>query len=601
MKSFFKVFLAALIGVMVGLFIFSIISFAMIGGIVGSMSSSTQFMLKDKTVFMIDLDGSFDERENENPLSSFTGVTSTGINDILESIKKAKESEQVKGIYLKCRAFSTGIANLEPLRKALFDFKESGKFIVSYSENYNQPTYYLASVADKIIINPQGSLDFFGLRSQLEFSRGMYEKMGIKHHVFKVGTYKSVVEPYIQDKMSDANREQTLSFLNDVWSHLLSNISESRNIPVETLNEYADKFLTYYEADSLIMFGMVDTMLYDAGVENYLKELSATDSDGKLNLASIKNMKSVKTEMQKKKSKNEVAVLYADGPIVTRDDNASFLSGNIIASEKYVTELKKLKNNKDVKAVVLRVNSPGGSVLASEQIWNALVELKKEKPVIVSMGALAASGGYYISCAATSIYAEPTTLTGSIGIFGLFAEGEELSKKMGVTFDEVKTNKHGGFGGKDFGIPFIVNAQSRAFTNEESQIMQKFVERGYDLFLTRCADGRSMTKEAIDIIGQGRVWTGKQALAHGLVDKLGGLDDAIKTAAEAADIENYNTKDYPAKEDFMTQLLKSSMGGAQIRIAKLIMGEEDYKQQMLIKTLKNSEFCVAEMPERISF
>ena len=601
MKSFFKVFLASLIGILVGLFIFSMISIGMIGAIAGSMGSSTPFVLKEKTVLMIELDGTLNEREDDNPMNAFTGTTSMGMNDILESIKKAKESDKIKGLYLKCKDFSAGIASLEPIREALLDFKESGKFVVAYSDSYNQGTYYLASVADKIIINSQGFLGFSGLAMNIQFQRGMYEKMGVKFQVFKVGTFKSAVEPYIQDKMSDANREQTSSYLNDIWSHWLGNISASRGIPVETLNEYADKCLMFYETDSLLKFGMVDTMMYATGIENYLKGLTETDSVGKLNLASVKNMKGVKIEKKEKKSKNEIAVLYADGAIVMDDEGPSFLMGSTITAKKYVAELQKLKDDKDVKAVVFRVNSPGGSASASEQIWNALVELKKVKPVIVSMGDYAASGGYYISCAATSILAEATTLTGSIGIFGRIPEGEELAKKMGVTFDEVKTNKHSGFGGSVFGIPFIISAYSRAFTNEESQMMQKYIERGYDLFITRCADGRSKTKEEIDMIGQGRVWTGKQALAHGLVDKLGGLNDAIKTAAEAADIEDYNLKDYPAKEDFMTELLKNSMGGAQVRMAKFIMGEEDYNQQKLVQMLKNEEFCIAEMPDRISF
>ena len=600
MKSFLKMFLAALAGVLIGFLIFSIISFAMIGGMVGSMNSSPTFILKDKTVLVVDLNSSFDERKDDNPLNSLTGVKSTGINDVLESIEKAKNSDQVKGIYLKCRDLSSGIANLEPIRKALVDFKESGKFVVSYSDSYSQGTYYLASVSDKIMLNSQGSLDFHGLGSQWESSRGMYEKIGVKYQVFKVGTFKSAVEPYIQDKMSDANREQLSSFLNDVWSHLLNNISESRNISVESLNEYADKCLMFYEADSILKFGMVDTLMYSTEVDNYLKELTETDSDAKLNIASVKNMQSVKGEM-KKRSKDKIAILYAEGAIVPNDENSSFLSGNTISAEKYVAELQKLKNNKDVKAVVLRVNSPGGSASASEQIWNAVEELKKEKPVVVSMGNYAASGGYYISCGATSILAEPTTLTGSIGIFGLIPQGEELAKKMGVTFDEVTTNKHGGFGGQAFGIPLLLSVSSRPFTDEESKMLQNYVERGYDLFLTRCADGRSKTKEEIDLVGQGRVWTGRQALAHGLVDKLGGLDDAIKVAAEAAEIEDYAVSSYPEKEDFFTELLKSSMGESKVKIAKFIMGNTEYEQQKLMQALKSSEIRVAETPVRISF
>ena len=601
MKTFFKMFFAALAAVMVGFFVTSIISVMMIGSIAGSMSSSPSFMLKDNSVLMIDLNGSLDDREIDNPFTKMmTGESSFAVSDVIESIKKAKENDRIKGIYMKCRNLSASRANLEPVRIALKDFKESGKFIVSYSDAYSQGTYYLASVADKIMLNPKGLLDFQGFGIQMQFSRGMYEKMGVKYQVFKVGTFKSAVEPYIQDKMSDANREQYSSILNDLWRSWLNNISESRNIPVETLNDYADKCLAVYQADSIVKFGMVDTLAYVTGVDEYLKNLTGTDPDAKLNLATVKNMKNVAGE-KKKRSKNEIAVLYADGAIVMDDSNGSFLSGNLITANKYVNELQKLKKDKNVKAVVLRVNSPGGDAYASEQIWNAIEELKKEKPVIVSMGGVAASGGYYISCAATRIIAEPTTITGSIGIYGLIPEGEELAKKMGVTFDEVKTNKHSTFGGAAFGIPFIVSAYSRSLTEEESKMVQAHIERGYDLFITRCADGRSKTKEEIDAIGQGRVWTGKQALANGLVDKLGNLSDAIATAAEVAELDDYSTNNYPKEEDFFTKMMKGSMGGAKVRMAKFVIGDEEYKQQELIRMLKNTKFCKAEMPEHFSF
>ncbi|MDR2915226.1 MAG: signal peptide peptidase SppA [Tannerella sp.] len=601
MKSFLKVCVAALAGVLIGFLIISIVGVTMIGGIAGSMSGSSKFVLKDKTVLMIDLNGSLDERKSESPLNSLMGMTSTGQNDVLEAIREAKENDKVNGIYLKCRNLSSGIATLEPVRKALVDFKETGKFVVSYSDSYDQGTYYLASTADKIIMNPKGSLSFHGLRMQVQFSRGMYEQMGVKYQVFKVGTFKSAVEPYIQDKMSDANREQSSALLNDVWSYWLGNISESRHISVETLNEYADKSLLFYEADSVLKFDMVDTLMYGIEMEKYLKDLTGTNDEGKLNIASVKNMVSVAENGKNKKSKNEIAVLYADGAIVMNDDNSNFLSGNIISAHKYMAEIQKLKEDKDVKAVVLRVNSPGGSAYASEQIWNAIEDLKKEKPVVVSMGDYAASGGYYISCGATCIVAEPTTLTGSIGIFSLIPEGEELAKKIGFTFDEVKTNKHAGFGGSVFRIPFIISAHSRGLTDEEAKMLQGSVERGYDLFITRCAEGRSKTKDEIDAIGQGRVWTGNQALAYGLVDKLGSLDDAVKIATEAAEIADYAVKDYPKKVDFMTELLKSSMGGSKMKIAKFIMGEEEFQQQKLLQVLKNTEICIAEMPERISF
>ena len=600
MKKFLKVFLAALAAVLVGYFLVIIISISLIGGIVGSMGSTPNFMLKDKTVLMISLEGSLNERKDDSPLFSFMGTTTTGLNDLLEAIQKAKTNDFVKGIYLKCKDLHCGMATLEPVRKALIDFKESGKFVVAYGEMYNQGAYYLSSVADKIMMNPQGMFDFYGLTMQVQFIRGLYEKIGVKYQVFKVGTFKSAVEPYIQDKMSEANREQSQSYMDDLWSHWLANISQSRGIPVETLNEYADKYLAFYETDSLLAFGMVDTLMYSTGIENYLKGLTGTDLKEDLNIATVNNMKGV-AEIKKKKSKNEIAILYAEGMIVESDKNLGFIPGGLIASQKYVAEINKLKKDEDVKAVVFRVNSPGGSAFASEQIWNAIVELKKEKPVIVSMGDYAASGGYYISCGATRIVAEPTTLTGSIGIFSLIPEGAELAKKIGISFDEVSTNKHSGFGGRAFGLSPILTAGSRAFTDEESRMLQQYVERGYDLFITRCADGRSMTKEAIDAIGQGRVWTGHQALELGLVDRLGSLDDAVKVAAEEAELEDYITKDYPEKEDFMTQLLKSSMGGSRMKITQFLIGEERYKQHELIQTLKNTDLRQAEMPERVAF
>lgn len=600
MKDFFKTFFAALIAVVIGTFFVSMISFVMFAGMVGSMSSMSAYMLKDKTVLKLDLSGVLSDREDENPLYSFMGVSSMGLDDVLAAIKKAKENDKIEGIYIKCDHLSTGPASLEPIRKALVDFKESNKFVVAYGDSYMQATYYLASVADKVILNPQGSFDFQGMSRQIQFKRGMYEKMGVKYQVYKVGTFKSAVEPYIQDKMSEANREQTASYLNDTWSHWLKNIADSRNIPVETLNAYADKCLMFYAADSILQFGMVDTLLYTTEVEKYLKELSGTAQKEELRMASVKDMKGVELK-EKTKSKNKVAVLYAEGVIVSDDQTTGVMSDPTITAKQYVKELQKLKDDEDVKAVVFRVNSGGGSAYASEQIWHAVCELKKEKPVVVSMGDYAASGGYYISCAATGIVAEPTTLTGSIGIFGLIPEGEALAEKMGVSYDEVKTNKHSGLGGGIVGIPFVISAYSKAFTEDEGQLIQNYVEQGYDLFLTRCAEGRSMTKEAIDAIGQGRVWTGSQALSNGLVDKLGGIDAAIQLAVEAAELEDYTISNYPAKSDFMTELLKSSMGGTKMRILKFMVGEETYKQQMMLQALETTEICVAEMPERISF
>lgn len=599
MKDFFKTFFAAFAGVLVGLFLISMVSMMMLGGVVGSISTTPTYTLKDKTILKLDLNGLLSDREGDSPLNSLMGTKSIGIDNIVEAIQKAKENDKIKGIYIRCAHLTSGVASLEPIRKALIDFKDSQKFIVAYADSYSQPTYYVASVADKVILNPKGSFDFQGMSRQVQFQRGMYEKMGVKYQVFKVGTFKSAVEPYIQDQMSEANREQTISYLNDAWSYFLTNISESRNIPVEKLNEYADKYLGFYEADSILQFGMVDTLMYISEVDKYLKDLTETEEKEKLRLTSVKNMQGI--DAKEKDSKDKIAILYAEGTIVPDDYSSNLISGSTITAKQYVKELQALKNDEDVKAVVFRVNSGGGSAYVSEQIWHAVSELKKVKPVVVSMGDYAASGGYYISCAATSIVAEPTTLTGSIGIFGLIPEGEELAKKMGVTFDEVKTNKHSGLGNNVFGIPFVISAYSKAFTEDENQMLQKYIESGYDLFITRCAEGRSMSNDSIDAIGQGRVWTGSQALAIGLVDKLGGIDDAVKIAAEAAELENYALKNYPEKTNLITELLNTAMGGTKIQALQLLVGEDKYKEQLYRKVLETTEINIAEMPERILF
>ncbi|MDR1813304.1 MAG: signal peptide peptidase SppA [Tannerella sp.] len=602
MSNFFKTFFAALAAVIVGAILFSIIGFIMFAGMAASMGSKSAYILKDRTVLQIDLNGEFSERENDSPLNAFTGGSTSGIDETVKAIRKAKDNDFVKGIYLKAGAISGGVASYEPIRRALAEFKESGKWVVAYGDTYTQGAYYIASVADKIIINPLGLIEFMGMGSTFASVRGMFDKLGIKYQVFKVGTYKSAVEPYIQDKMSDANREQVSSFLNSTWSHILKGISESRNLSVETLNDYADRCLLFTPADSLEMLGMVDTLLYTPDVEAYLKQLTETKDKDKLRIATVKNLQSVPNKQDHKKSKDRIAVLFAEGQILSDEATSSpLLSDLAITAKEFVAELKKLKEDENVKAVVFRVNSPGGSAYASEQIWNAVVELREVKPVVVSMGTYAASGGYYISCAANSIVAEPTTLTGSIGIFGLFPDGEQMAKNIGLSFDEVKTNRHSNFGGASFGIPMLVSAMSRGMTDEESKLLQSYIERGYDLFTTRCADGRSMTKAEIDAIGQGRVWTGAQALEIGLVDKLGGLDDAIAIAAEKAGIEEYRIKEYPVKEDFMTKLMKSTMDGAKMRFIKFITNEDDLKNSLIEKTIRTTDIRQAVMTERVVF
>jgi protease-4 len=468
------------------------------------------------------------------------------------------------------------------VRKALVDFKGSGKFVVAYGDYYRQGAYYLSSVADKVIMNPQGMFMLHGMASNTQFNKGFYDKLGIKYQVFKVGTFKSAVEPYIDTRMSDANREQVTSYMSSIWAHLLAGISESRGISVDNLNRCADEYMDYSAPEKSVEYGLVDTLMYAPDVKNYIKKLAGVDSIAEIKFATVANINSI-PEKTAKIAADRIAVLYAEGMILPGEYKGfAPLLGNLITDEEYVKELGKLKDNKDVKAVVFRVNSPGGSAYASEQIWHALTELKKVKPVIVSMGDVAASGGYYISCAADMIVAEPTTLTGSIGVFGLIPEGEELHRKLGLTFDGVTTNKHSGMEASS-NIPFL-SAAVKPYNDEECRMMQAFVNRTYDVFLTRCADGRSTTREAIDAIGQGRVWTGSQAVQNGLVDRLGNLDDAIKIAAERAQVTGYDVTAYPQKKDALTRLMEELMsGGVKAGLVKSFLGDDVYRQYVLTK------------------
>ncbi len=592
MKDFFKMMFASTLGFIIASVILSILSFIIFMGVAASLSSTPTYNLKKNTIMNLDLNGVINERESSNPWDMLLGSDnkSLGLNDILNGIKKAKENENIKGIYIKAGMLHTGFATLEPIRKALIDFKESGKFIVTYGETMSQGAYYVASVSDKIFMNPQGMFMFMGLGSSKQYNKGVFEKWGVQMQVFRVGTYKSYVEPYIQDKMSDANREQVTSYLNDIWGTLLPAIAESRKVSVEDLNRYADEFLMLSKPENVVSYGLIDELKYGPEVESYLKEQVALEKDKDLQLASVGNMKTVPFST-KKVSKNKIAILYAEGSIVD-DAVSSLYSGNVITAKEYVKELKKLQEDESVKAVVFRVNSGGGSAYASEQIWHAVKELKAVKPIIVSMGDYAASGGYYISCAANKIIAEPTTITGSIGIFGLYPSGEELAKKMGASYDGVATNKHALFGGDVLSIPYIGIGllPARPLNTEEQALMQGYVERGYDLFISRCSEGRSKTKEEIDSIGQGRVWTGNQAIKLGLVDQLGGMADAVKLAAEAAGIEDYSLSDYPAKKDFFTQLMEESLGGAKTSIMKEFMGKEAYEQKCFLKAIESCDF-----------
>ena len=578
MKGFLKSLLASILGCFIVLGVFFLIFFLSIMAM--SVSSTDKFSLKDNTVLTLKLEGTLSERVEPNSLLDMLGQntdTELGLDDVLSSIKKAKENEKIKGIYINAGGFAAAPASLKEIRNQLLDFKESGKFIVAYADVYTQGCYYLSSVADKIIMNPQGNLDLHGLSASPTFYKGLLDKLGVEMQIFKVGTFKSAVEPFMLDKMSDANREQVSAYIGDVWSTITSEISESRKLSVEKINFAADSLQTFKEAKVSLQDGFVDSLMYETEVKEYLKTLVGVEKAKDINVASVKNMTSVAFENESK-SKDIVAVLYAYGSIT----DGSGKDG--ITSKRYVNEIEKLKDNDKVKAVVFRVNSGGGSAYASEQIWKAVSDLKEKKPVVVSMGDYAASGGYYISCNASKIIAQPNTLTGSIGIFGMFPNVEGLSKKVGLSFDNVKTNKFADFG--DI---------TRPMRDDEKAILQNYIERGYDLFLTRCSEGRNIPKDSLDLIAQGRVWTGNQALKIGLVDALGDLDTAIKEAVKLAKLDDYSLRDFPKKQDFFESFFSNQKEELATRAMKEYLGN-DYQLFKTIKEIKEQDFIQARMP-----
>lgn len=583
MKDFLKFTLATVTGIIVSGVVLFFISILVFFGIASSSESETQ--VRKNSIMMLELNGALVERSQENPFDFLLGEENTtyGLDDILSSIKKAKENEDIKGIYIQASWLGTGFASLEEIRNALKDFKESGKFIVAYGDNYSQGLYYLASVADKVLLNPQGMVEWKGLASTPMFLKDLLAKIGVEMQVFKVGTYKSAVEPFIATEMSPANREQVNVYLSSIWGQLTSDVAASRKMSADSLNAVADRMLAFYPAEKSVQYGLVDTLMYKNDVRNYLKTMVGVDKDDRMPVLGLKDMVNVKKNVPKDKSGNVIAVYYAYGEIDGGSSSATSEEG--INSKKVIRDLRKLQEDEDVKAVVLRVNSPGGSAYGSEQIWYAISELKKEKPVIVSMGDYAASGGYYISCNADTIVADPTTLTGSIGIFGMFPNAKGLADKIGVSFDVVKTNQYA-----DFGM------LARPMNDGEKGLVQMYVNRGYDLFLTRCSDGRGISKEELDKIAQGRVWTGSTAKELGLVDELGGLDKALEIAVAKAKVDAYTVMNYPKKESFFESLMNTNPGNyIKARMLKGTMGEI-YQQFGALENFDKADRIQARIP-----
>ena len=590
MKDFIKNVLATMVGMFGFFIVMGVIGMMSIIGMIASGNAAQN--VEKNSVFVLNLSGTISEQGSENPLSMFTGDNSlnSGLNDILSSIKKAKANDDIKGIYIEAGALAANYATLQEIRNALAEFRKSGKWIVAYGDFYTQGAYYVASVADKVYINPKGIIDWHGIGAQTMFYKDFMAKFGVKWEVVKVGTFKSATETFTEEKMSDANRLQTKTFIDGTWRNVCDAVSKSRGISVDSLNSYADSYLALQATETLVKAKMVDGMMYGDQVKDAVKKMMKLEKDDDIAQLTLNDMLNVKDE---KVEGSEIAVYYAEGDIV-QDPKAATMFGNnnYIASRKVCKDLEDLMNDDDVKAVVVRINSGGGDAYASEQMWHQMSELRKVKPVVVSMGDYAASGAYYMSAPASWIVAQPNTLTGSIGIFAVIPDLSGLvTTKLGVRFDEVKTNRNSTFG----------NLMARPFNAEEKAMLQASVNRGYSLFRQRVADGRRLPVESVEKIAQGRVWLATDALNIKLVDQLGGIDDAVKKAAELAKLKDYYTSDYPAAASWMDAMLNSMSSSGTYLDEQLRQTLGDFYQPFtMLRSIDKREAIQARIPYAIS-
>ncbi|WP_417090388.1 signal peptide peptidase SppA [Leyella stercorea] len=590
MKDFIKNVLATMVGMFGFFIVMGVIGMMSIIGMIASGNAAQN--VEKNSVFVLNLSGTISEQGSENPLIMFTGDNSlnSGLNDILSAIKKAKANDDIKGIYIEAGALMTNYATLQEIRNALADFRKSGKWIVAYGDFYTQGAYYVASVANKVYINPKGIVDWHGIGAQTMFYKDFMAKFGVKWEVVKVGTFKSATETFTEEKMSDANRLQTQTFIDGTWRNVCDAVSKSRGISVDSLNSYADSYLALQATETLVKAKMVDGMMYGDQVKDAVKKMMKLEKDDDISQLTLNDMLNVKGG---KVEGSEIAVYYAEGDIV-QDPKAATMFGNnnYIASRKVCKDLEDLMNDDDVKAVVVRINSGGGDAYASEQMWHQMSELRKVKPVVVSMGDYAASGAYYMSAPASWIVAQPNTLTGSIGIFAVIPDLSGLvTTKLGVRFDEVKTNRNSTFG----------NLMARPFNAEEKAMLQASVNRGYNLFRQRVAEGRRLPVESVEKIAQGRVWLATDALNIKLVDQLGGIDDAVKKAAELAKLKDYYTSDYPAAASWMDAMLNSMSSSGTYLDEQLRQTLGDFYQPFtMLRSIDKREAIQARIPYAIS-
>ena len=578
MKSFFKYLFATILG----LFIFSIIWVVIFFGIIGAaMSGSKEVKISDNSVFELKLEGILVERHKNDVISSFaseinSSVSEIALDDIMASIDKATDNDNIKGIYLHIGDFSASVASLQEIYKGLEKFKKTGRFIVAYADAYGNGTYYLSSIADKVYMNPSGTLALTGINISTVFFKDLLSKIGVEMQIFKVGTFKSAVEPFTQTSMSEANRLQLTTFINSIWTEITKTIAHNRGISDTEVNLYADSGLFLDDAQTAVQHKLIDSLVYSSDMKEIIEKLVGKD----YNTLTIRDMKLI--AQNKEYSKNRIAIVYAVGEIDGSNKNDG------IDSEDISEDLLDIADNDKIKAVVLRINSPGGSAYGSEQIWKAVSVVKSKKPIVVSMGDYAASGGYYIACNTDRIFAQPTTLTGSIGIFGIFPNIGGLTDKLGIKFDNVKTNKYSDFG-----------ATYRPMNTEERAILQRYINNGYELFTKRCAEGRNMNIDSLKAIAEGRIYSGTDAMRLGLVDEMGGLEEAITFAAKKANISDYTIKYYPSVKSLIEQISDIFSTSVEERIVKSQLGE-NYRLFRTIQRAQTTTGIKAIMPYSIT-
>lgn len=586
MKQFFKYVFASMLGVFFSLILFFILFMIILFGAISIVDSNKPVTLSSNSVLKLELNKPIPERSSSSPfntigLGSFS-FNNIGLNDIIANIKKAKKDDNIKGIYLELSFIPSGIATIEEIRNALIDFKESKKFIIAYSENYTQTAYYLSSVADTIYLNPQGDLDFRGLKAELMFFKGTFDKLEIEPQIIRHGKFKSAVEPFISDKMSEENRHQLHSLINSIWYHLINNIAKSRQLEFSYLSNIANNLLIQNAKDA-VKYKLADQLLYEDEVLTNLKKLLGIKESENVKFINLKKYQKVPDKSKRHLSANKIAVVYASGLISNSGEDDQTMS-----SEKITEALRKARTDKNIKAIVLRINSSGGSALASDIIWREVYLASQQKPVIASMGDVAASGGYYIACAADTIIAQPNTITGSIGVFGVLLNTQKfLNNKLGITIDTVKTGEYADIG-----------AIYRSLTPSERTIIEKKIEDIYDTFITRVSDGRGIPKDQVDSIGEGRVWSGVEAKKINLVDILGGVNDAISIAAKMAKLDDYRILALPEQKEAFQQLFEEITGEVKASFIGNDLGNS-YKYYKHLNSVLNSKGIQAKLPYEI--